>query len=60
LRALLASRTVPRLAFNPMHAEPEVQLDQMRRLLTQVLPQLATGAGPDSAPLAAHGASAAA
>lgn len=40
LGALLALRTVPRLAFNPMHAQPEVQLNQMSRLLEHVLPQI--------------------
>jgi len=49
LRALLTARTVPRLAFNPMHPEPEVQLDQMRRLLQQVLPQLAQATTPQAA-----------
>lgn len=41
LRALLAHRTVPRLAFNPMHALATTQCAQMRRLLQEVLPQLA-------------------
>ncbi len=41
LAALLAGRQVPRLAFNPLHAEPQQQLRQMQRLLQQVWPQVA-------------------
>lgn len=40
LHALLTQRTVPRLAFNPMHEQAATQIDQMRRLLQQVVPQL--------------------
>jgi alkanesulfonate monooxygenase SsuD/methylene tetrahydromethanopterin reductase-like flavin-dependent oxidoreductase (luciferase family) len=42
LRDLLLQRCVPRLAFNPMHELPTLQIGQMRRLLGDVLPLLAT------------------
>ncbi|MGC9163432.1 MAG: LLM class flavin-dependent oxidoreductase [Thiomonas sp.] len=51
LDALLAARQVPRLAFNPMHAEPEVQLAQMVRLRDQVLPRLRLGLPATAEPL---------
>lgn len=38
LTDLLAQRAVPRLAFNPLDDRPERQLEQMQRLLRQVLP----------------------
>lgn len=38
LAALLVGRQVPRLAFNPLHAEPRQQLRQMQRLLHEVWP----------------------
>lgn len=41
LVALLGVRQVPRLAFNPLHADPQQQLRQMQRLLQQVWPQVA-------------------
>jgi alkanesulfonate monooxygenase SsuD/methylene tetrahydromethanopterin reductase-like flavin-dependent oxidoreductase (luciferase family) len=44
LGALLATRRVPRLAFNPMHPEPQQQLAQMRRLLHEVLPAVTAAA----------------
>jgi alkanesulfonate monooxygenase SsuD/methylene tetrahydromethanopterin reductase-like flavin-dependent oxidoreductase (luciferase family) len=46
LHALLTQRTVPRLAFNPMHEQAAIQIDQMRRLLQQVVPQLVPHALP--------------
>ena len=42
LHDLLSRRCVPRLAFNPMHELPTLQIGQMRRLLSDVLPLLAT------------------
>lgn len=49
LRVLLDGRCVPRLAFNPMHADPPVQLAQMRRLLREVWPSVIPAAAPDRA-----------